>query len=132
MWIITVVLLLAGGLLGAANLIVAKKPNAKELIDKLTPYQGWIGVALVLWTEDALAEPLEVINVFFLKGQDFVGGSTPSIADMRLAPSLEFLDMPVGQEKVVEVPLQEALVASLEALFHAFRIVAHVLVGDET
>lgn len=49
MWIITVVVLLAGGLLGAANLIIAKKPNAKELIEKLTPYQGWIGVVLVLW-----------------------------------------------------------------------------------
>ena len=49
MWIITVVVLLAAGLLGAANLIVAKKPNAKELIDKLTPYQGWIGVVLVVW-----------------------------------------------------------------------------------
>lgn len=48
MWIITVVILFAGGLLGAANLIIAKKPNAKELIDKLTPYQGWIGVLLVL------------------------------------------------------------------------------------
>ncbi|HUU97041.1 MAG TPA: hypothetical protein VM487_14985 [Phycisphaerae bacterium] len=49
MWIITVAVLLAGGLLGAANLIIAKKPNAKELIEKLTPYQGWIGVVLVLW-----------------------------------------------------------------------------------
>ena len=49
MWIITVAVLLAGGLLGAANLIIAKKPNAKELIDKLTPYQGWIGVVLVVW-----------------------------------------------------------------------------------
>lgn len=49
MWIITVVILLAGGLLGAANLIIAKKPNAKDLIEKLTPYQGWIGVVLVLW-----------------------------------------------------------------------------------
>jgi len=49
MWIVTVVILLAGGLLGAANLIVAKKPNAKELLEKLTPYQGWIGVVLVLW-----------------------------------------------------------------------------------
>ena len=49
MWIITVGILLAGGLLGAANLIIAKKPNAKEQIDKLTPYQGWIGVLLVLW-----------------------------------------------------------------------------------
>ena len=49
MWIITVAILLVGGLLGAANLIIAKKPNAKELIEKLTPYQGWIGVVLVLW-----------------------------------------------------------------------------------
>ncbi len=49
MWIITVAILLAGGLLGAANLIIAKKPNAKDLIEKLTPYQGWIGVVLVLW-----------------------------------------------------------------------------------
>ncbi len=49
MWIITVAVLLAGGLLGAANLIIAKKPNAKELIDKLMPYQGWIGVLLVVW-----------------------------------------------------------------------------------
>ena len=49
MWIITVAVLLAGGLLGAANLIIAKKPNAKELIDKLTPYKGSIGVVLVVW-----------------------------------------------------------------------------------
>lgn len=49
MWVITVVVLFVGGLLGAANLVIAKKPNAKELIDKLTPYQGWIGVVLVLW-----------------------------------------------------------------------------------
>ena len=48
-WFITGVVLLLGGVLGAANLIVAKKPNAKELIDKLTPYQGWIGVVLVVW-----------------------------------------------------------------------------------
>lgn len=49
MWIITAIVLLLGGVLGAANLIVGKKPNAKELIDKLTPYQGLIGVVLVIW-----------------------------------------------------------------------------------
>ena len=48
MWIITVVILLLGGVLGAANLIIARKPNAKELIDKLVPYQGAIGVLMVL------------------------------------------------------------------------------------
>jgi len=49
MWVITVAILFVAGVLGAANLIIAKKPNAKELIEKLTPYRGWIGVVLVLW-----------------------------------------------------------------------------------
>jgi glutathione S-transferase len=40
---------------------------------------------------DALAEPLEVYRTFFLDGQRFIGGDEPSIADIRLAASLEFL-----------------------------------------
>lgn len=32
------------GLLAAPSLILSKKPNAKELLDKITPYQGWIGL----------------------------------------------------------------------------------------
>jgi glutathione S-transferase len=41
--------------------------------------------------EAALAEPLEVYRTFFLDGKTFIGGSEPSIADIRLAASLEFL-----------------------------------------
>lgn len=37
------------GVLGASNLIIASKPNAKELIGKLAPYQGWIGAISALW-----------------------------------------------------------------------------------
>src|SRR5258708_30504042 len=40
---------IAGGLLAASALIIARKPNAKDLIDKLTPYQGWIGLVLFGW-----------------------------------------------------------------------------------
>jgi len=39
----------------------------------------------------ALAAPLDVYNVFFLAGKPFIGGDSPSIADIRLAASLEFL-----------------------------------------
>jgi glutathione S-transferase len=39
----------------------------------------------------ALAEPLEVFNTFFLAGKPFIGGDQPSIADIRLAATLEFL-----------------------------------------
>ena len=43
--------------------------------------------------EAALAEPLEVFNTFFMDGgrKQFIGGDHPSIADMRLAATLEFL-----------------------------------------
>ncbi len=41
--------------------------------------------------EDALAEPLEALRAFFMDGAAFIGGASPSIADMRLAATLEFL-----------------------------------------
>jgi glutathione S-transferase len=41
--------------------------------------------------EAALAEPLDVFNSFFLDGKPFIGGDNPSIADIRLAATLEFL-----------------------------------------
>jgi glutathione S-transferase len=39
----------------------------------------------------ALAEPLEVFRKFYLDGKKFIGGAEPSIADIRLAATLEFL-----------------------------------------
>ena len=41
--------------------------------------------------EAALAEPLDVFRAFFLDGRSFIGGESPSIADIRLAATLEFL-----------------------------------------
>jgi glutathione S-transferase len=40
---------------------------------------------------DAIAAPLDVYREFFLNGRRFIGGEAPSIADIRLAASLEFL-----------------------------------------
>lgn len=40
---------------------------------------------------DAIAGPLEVYRAFFLRDRMFIGGDTPSIADIRLAATLEFL-----------------------------------------
>ena len=37
------------GLLGAASLVIAKRPDAKKLIEKLTPFQGWIGAVSAIW-----------------------------------------------------------------------------------
>ena len=41
--------------------------------------------------EAALARPLDVYRSFFLDGKPFIGGDEPSIADIRLAATLEFL-----------------------------------------
>jgi hypothetical protein len=37
------------GVLGASSLIIAKRPDAKEAIAKIAPYQGWIGAVSALW-----------------------------------------------------------------------------------
>jgi glutathione S-transferase len=50
--------------------------------------------------EAALAEPLDVYRAFFLEGRRFIGGDGPSIADIRLAASLEFL-------RAIDYPLPE-------------------------
>lgn len=37
------------GILAAPNIIVSRKPEAKEWIDKLVPFQGWMGVISTVW-----------------------------------------------------------------------------------
>jgi glutathione S-transferase len=54
--------------------------------------------------EAAIAEPLDVYRAFFLDGKRFIGGDSPSIADFRLAATLEFLraidyDFPIWAEE---------------------------------
>jgi hypothetical protein len=53
MYVITPILLIAGGVLAVSGILISKKPDAKVLIDTLMPYQAFIGVAMlgcgVLW-----------------------------------------------------------------------------------
>jgi hypothetical protein len=45
--LIAPLLLIVGGILAISNLIVAKKPDAKVMLDKLVPFQAGIGIALL-------------------------------------------------------------------------------------
>jgi thiol:disulfide interchange protein len=45
--LITPILLIVGSILAISGLIIAKKPDAKALIDKLSPYQAMIGVFML-------------------------------------------------------------------------------------
>ena len=63
--------------------------------------------------EEALAMPLEAFNKHFLDGKRFIGGDSPSIADIRLAVTLEFLrsidyDFPAWAEEYMSA-VEEAL-----------------------
>jgi hypothetical protein len=40
---------IAGGILAASGFIIKRSPNAQQLIDKLAPYQGWIGMVMFAW-----------------------------------------------------------------------------------
>ena len=67
--------------------------------------------------EAALAKPLEVYHEFFMAGKPFIGGDHPSIADIRLAATLEFL-------RVIDYPMpswmEEYMAAMEEALGEAY------------
>jgi hypothetical protein len=43
------VVLVVLGALAAATSIVAKRPDAQVYLDKLVPYQGWLGLIACLW-----------------------------------------------------------------------------------
>jgi glutathione S-transferase len=66
--------------------------------------------------EAAIAQPLEAFHAHFLAGKKFIGGDQPSIADIRLSVTLEFLraidyDFPAWAEEymsAVESALGEA------------------------
>jgi len=76
---------IAGGILAASALIVAKKPNAKELINKLTPYTGWIGIVMFFWGIWG------VINIF-----RFLGVLTHSPMLLLFAIAIALSDLAVG------------------------------------
>ena len=49
MEIVTFAALFVLGVVCASNLIIARKPDAKELIAKVAPVQGWIGAISAFW-----------------------------------------------------------------------------------
>lgn len=40
---------IAGGILAASGFIIKRLPNAQSVIDKIAPYQGWIGSLMFFW-----------------------------------------------------------------------------------
>lgn len=58
-------LLIVAGVLAAASLIIQKQPNARDLIAKIVPFQGIIGIILLLWALINLIRVLPYLSPLF-------------------------------------------------------------------
>lgn len=71
-------LLILGGILALSAFIVAKKPDAKATIDKLVPYQAFIGVALLAvslinWIRIGIIDIFRLLKYWPLGGIAVIG-----------------------------------------------------------
>lgn len=51
------ILTIAGGLIAASSFLIAKKPDAKRLFEKVAPYQGMIGLAMLVLASSGSSRP---------------------------------------------------------------------------
>jgi hypothetical protein len=52
------------GILAVPSVLLSRQPNARQMLDKVAPYQGWIGVVFCVWGIWALISA--VLNVALL------------------------------------------------------------------
>lgn len=66
------------GVLAAPSFFLSKKPDAKEMLEKITPYQGWIGVVAFFWGVWGIIQAilsLGLVAKFFIWWVTWVTGS---------------------------------------------------------
>lgn len=88
MGVVFALLLIVAGLLAAASLIIQKQPNARDLIAKIVPFQGIIGIILLLW---ALINLIRVISYLSLIFQFFPLTGILLVVTLLVSIALGFL-----------------------------------------
>lgn len=81
---------IAGGILAASSLIIARRPDAKNLIDKLTPYQGWIGIVMFFWGAWGTLDCVRHISFLKLVPLRWTFWTLSSVADLVVGFLLGF------------------------------------------
>lgn len=81
-------LLIVAGALAAASLIVQKQPNARDALAKLVPFQGIIGIILLLW---GLWQLIDLLRYFGLLMQYFPITAIAYLAAVLVAIGLGIL-----------------------------------------
>lgn len=64
--LIAALVLIVIGVLSAAPLIISRRPDAKEVIQKIAAYQGWIGAGAAIWGAWSVLQSLGTIDQFGL------------------------------------------------------------------
>ncbi len=59
---IGIIISLAGGVMAAASLIIKFKAESKELIEKITPFQGIVGLILLGWGFWGLIQLIQALS----------------------------------------------------------------------
>ena len=95
---INAVVVILGGILALSAMIVARQPNAQNLIAKLTPWQTIIGIGLII---------LGVINfvrmVPNISGQAFVKNLMVVAADLIVIGGGVLLGLMLGMNQILEM-----------------------------
>jgi len=123
---------IAGGILAASALIIARKPNAKELVDKITPYQGWIGIVMFFWGVWALIDCVTHLGLLSVMPVFWIFWLASGIADLVVGFLLGFgliTKYTLSRNPAAEAKGQQirAKLAGYQGVFGLFAIVTGML-----
>lgn len=123
---------IAGGILAASALIIARKPNAAKLIDKMTPYQGWIGVVMFGWGVWELIGCVRFLGLLKVAPMAWVFWLATGVADIVVGFLLGFgllTKYTLGNSPLAQAKGQaiRAKLAGYQGAFGIFAIVMGIL-----
>ena len=123
------------GALAASNLVVAKIPAAKECLDKISPYQGWIGAASALWGAWGVLSFVLHLNLVFIIPIFGILSIATSLTTLALGLLLgvsvlkTFIKAPAAQAKMDQTVLKLAPYQGKLGVFALILGAAYLVVG---
>lgn len=82
------IVLILGGILAASTMIIAKRPDAQQAINKLVPFQGAIGIALLVIGVLALLRSINIIKA--MSAYPIFGATTITVVGASLLLGILF------------------------------------------
>ncbi|QIQ21333.1 hypothetical protein [Zophobihabitans entericus] len=124
-----IIILIVLGIAAAPSLILAKKPDAKETLDKLVPFQGWLGVIVCLVGIWRTIEGIIYIEVLTIAPMVWIIWMVVAIVEVVLGFIMGFglINTYVLSRNPKTEEKGQQLIAKLQPLQGAFGIAAIVI-----